>query len=107
MGKSKDAILTKPDPKRSEKAIEHVVHEYSSLVWTAWASGQHDRYEDIARMHIAFSYFLPHRAFADFFSDRRFVPDKRLVDTDIDIQAVDFPTILSTEESRGITGSPT
>ena len=89
MGRTQ-ASTSVPPPPKPELAIQHVVHDYSILLWTAWAIDQTEKFSDIIRSHIAFSYFLPHRAFAGFFSGQRFVPNKHLTSTDVDIQAIDF-----------------
>jgi hypothetical protein len=84
----KDAKLTVPDSAKVADAIRHVVHDYTVLLWCRWAV-QQEKFEPIIRSHLAFSYFLPYRAFADFFSMKRFVPNDPTT-SDIDVHAIDF-----------------
>jgi len=85
-----DASRTIPDRTKVEQAVPHVVHDYLILQWCRWAVDQDENvFKSIVRSHLAFSYFLPYRAFADFFSNKRWQPDD-LNTGDVDVHAVDF-----------------
>src|ERR1019366_6178118 len=76
MAKPRDARKPIEGATKAEDSIRHVVHDYTILLWCRWAVQQGDEVlPSIVRSHLAFSYFLPYRAFADFFSMKRFVPD--------------------------------
>jgi hypothetical protein len=100
MAKTKDALQTLADQSKAEGAIRHAVHDYTILLWCRWSVQQKDNvFEPIVRSHLAFSYLLPYRAFADFFSTRRYFPDD-LTKGDIDIHAVDYSDHVSYDRTQ-------
>ena len=58
------------NPQTIEDAVKHVVHDYTILLWSR-AAIEDNRWPDAVRSHIALVYFLPRRAFADFFGTER------------------------------------
>jgi hypothetical protein len=68
------------------------------LLWCRWAVQQAGSvYPSIVRSNLAFSYFLPYRAFADFFTMNRYKDPKT---GDVDVHAVDFSDYDRYENSR-------
>lgn len=96
----KDAKLTMQDAAKAADAIRHVVHDYTVLLWCRWAVQQEDaKFAPIVRSHLAFSYFLPYRAFADFFRMNRWEP-KDATTGDVDVHAIDFSDHPSYEDTQ-------
>lgn len=91
MRKALDVNSFVPTSTMIDNAIRHVVHDYTNLVWAAWAMQQPTLFPDMARMQFSFAYLQPERAFADFFSGKRAnASDQRIRDGHVDMLAKDF-----------------
>ena len=73
---------------RKLKAIQHVVNDYSNLVWAAMQVEPDSGHSDIERSHFGFSFLLYQRSLAGFLSNKRYRDKDRK--GDIDILAQDF-----------------
>jgi len=90
MSKSKKPLATALDPLKATTGIGHVVNDYINLMWCRWAVDQNACFPDLVRSHMAFSYFLPHRAFTDFFMKETRWEPKDWTSGDHDVLAVDY-----------------